>query len=322
MTEALPKASFAPPSPHRPAGTAGATAFAALLVAGLAALAGFAKQRASALRAGWPPEADVMYLPPSTTLRRLSLGHTELAADLVAARANVYYGTMLATRAPQRWLDQYIHTAVDLDPKFHRLYMSGAAMLVYYGGAITTTAVERANALLARGEKAFPNDWNLPFQLGFNSFWELPATVAPDDPRIPGWRQTGVEALRRAALFEGVPAWLPNLAARLLTKQGADELAVRYLEQAYAATSSEETREQIRGKLELLKSRQLVDQMEAGRKELEAELARGYDYAGEAFSIIAGPRDNGGFTLPQLRAPTLPTPTSSPTPPTTPTPKP
>ncbi|HEY0710710.1 MAG TPA: hypothetical protein VGG33_28155 [Polyangia bacterium] len=298
------------PLPARPPGAERARSLRAgaltvLLAAGLLAISGLAKQRAGALRATWPPEADVMYLPSSKTLRRLSLGHTELAADLVAARANVYYGTMLATRAPQRWLDQYIHTAIDLDPKFHRLYMSGAAMLVYYGGTITTAAVERANALLARGEQAFPNDWNLPFQLGFNSFWELPATVSPDDPRIPGWRKTGVEALRRAALFEGVPAWLPNLAARLLTKQGADELAVRYLEQAYAATSSEETRAQIRGKLELLKSRQLVDQMEAGRKELEAELARGYDYAPEAFSIIAGPRDSGGFgsVLPHMRAP-------------------
>jgi hypothetical protein len=291
------------------------TALGLVLVAGLIGVAGFAKQQANALRASWPPEADVMYLPSSKTLRRLALGHTELAADLVAARANVYYGTMLATRAPQRWLDQYIHTAIDLDPKFHRLYMSGAAMLVYYGGTITTGAVERANALLARGEKNFPNDWNLPFQLGFNSFWELPATTTPDDPRIPAWRQTGVEALRRAALFEGVPAWLPNLAARLLTKQGADELAVRYLEQAYAATSSEETREQIRGKLELLRSRQLVDQMEAGRKELEAELAHGYDYAPEAFSIIAGPRDTGAFALPQLRAPAIdvPPPSSPPT---------
>jgi hypothetical protein len=285
-----------------------------LLSTALVGLTGIAQRRAGTLRASWPPEADVMYLPSSRTLRHLSLGHTELAADLVAARANVYYGSMLATRAPQRWLDQYIHTAIDLDPQFHRLYMSGAAMLVYYGGTITTNAVERANSLLARGEKAFPNDWNLPFQLGFNSFWELPATTTPDDPRVPGWRQTGVEALRRAALFEGVPAWLPNLAARLLTKQGADELAVRYLEQAYAATSSDETREQIRGKLELLKNRRLVDQMEAGRKELESELAHGYDYAPEAFSIIAGPRDDRTFTLPRRGPVAAPAPSPAPAP--------
>ena len=305
MTEAVLPTHHAghlpPPERAHPRWLPAATA--AILGVGLMSTAGIAKQRAGALRATWPPEADVMYLPSSRTLRHLSLGHTELFADLVAARANVYYGSMLATRAPQRWLDQYLHTAVDLDPKFHRVYMSGAAMLVYYGGAITTGAVERANVLLARGEKAFPDDWNLPFQLGFNSFWELPGTTTPDDPRIPGWRQTGVEALRRAALFEGVPAWLPNLTARLLTKQGADELAIRYLEQAYASTSSEETRAQIRGKLEVLQSRGVVDQMEVGRKELEADLARGYDYAPEAFSIIAGPRDPGHVDLPTATPP-------------------
>jgi hypothetical protein len=270
-----------------------------LVSGGLAVgLAVVGKQRADVLRSAWPPEADLMYLPSATTLRRLSLGHSELAADLVAARANVYYGTQLVTKGQSRWLDQYIHTAIDLDPSFRRIYQSGAAMLVYYGGKITTEAVEKANSVLVRGEKAFPTDWNLPFQLGFNLFFELPGTVSADDPRVAQWRQAGADAFRRAAVFEGVPAWLPNLTARLLTKQGGDELAIRHLEQAYAATSSEETRAQIKGKLELLKSKRLVEQMESGRKELEAALAEGYDYAPEAFRLIVGPRRPRSVELP------------------------
>ncbi len=262
-------------------------------------LAGFARRQAGQLRDAWPPEADLMYLPSSSTLRRLSLGHTELAADLIAARANVYYGTQITTKAPQLWLHQYVNRAADLDPNFHRIYQSGAAMLVYNGGAIQVEAVERANALLERGEKAFPMDWNLTFQLGFNLFFELPEASGREDPRVPGWQARGVEALRRAALFDGVPHWLPNLTARLLTKQGADELAIRHLEQAYAATSSEETRKQIRGKLEeLMKGRNLVDQMEEGRRDFEADMAKGYSYAPEAFSVIAGPRRSQATELP------------------------
>jgi hypothetical protein len=271
-----------------------AAAFVATAVAG--------QRKANALRATWPPEADLMYLPSSQTLRWLALGHTEMAADLIAARANVYYGSQLVTRAPQRWLDQYLHTAIDLDPKFHRLYLSGAAMLVYYGGTITVGAVEKANSLLVRGEKAFPTDWMMPFQLGFNLFFELPGASGPDDPRVPGWRLKGIEALQRAALFEGVPEWLPNLSARLLTKQGADEMAIRHLEQAYAATSSEETRKQIRGKLEVMRNKALIEQIEAGRKQLEAELAQGYDYAPEAFTIVAGARRPRHVELPGLPA--------------------
>jgi hypothetical protein len=264
------------------------------------------KRRANALRSNWPPEADLMYLPSATTLRRLALGHNELAADLVAARANVYYGSQLVSKGESRWLDQYLHTAIDLDPSFRRLYISGAAMLVYYGGTITTNAVEKANSVLTRGEKAFPGDWNIPFQLGFNLFFELPGTVSPDDPRVAQWRQSGADAFRRAALFEGVPAWLPNLTARLLTKQGGDELAIRHLEQAYAATSSEETRAQIAGKLELLKGKRLLAQMEAGRKELEALLAQGYDYTPEAFALIVGPRQPRSVVLPGRASPSSP----------------
>jgi hypothetical protein len=294
---------------------------ATALAIGFVGLAGIGRRHATALRATWPAEADLLYLPSSKTLRWLALGHTELASDLIAARANVYYGSLLSTKAPQRWLDQYLHAAIDLDPRFHRLYQSGAAMLVYYGGAIKVEAVEKANSLLVRGEKAFPTDWNLPFQLGFNLFFELPSASGPDDPRVPGWRAAGVEALERAALFEGVPEWLPNLTARLLTKQGASELAIRHLEQAYATTSSEETRAQIRGKLEVLQRSTLVQQIEAGRKELQDELARGYDYAPEAFTVIAGPRRGRFVTPPTARftppAAITPRPaTTAPTPPT------
>jgi hypothetical protein len=274
---------------------------AALALGSLLLLAGgltfVARRQAAGLRAGWPPEADLMYLPTATTLRRLSLGHTELAADLVAARANVYFGTQLAARAPQRWLDQYLHTALDLDPRFHRLYASGAAMVVYHGGKITPEDVLKANAILERGVKVFPTDWNLVFQLGFNQFFELPS-VRPDDPRLPAWRQAGLEVLRRAALLEGVPPWLPSLVARLLTRQGAEALAIKHLEQAYAATSSAETREQIGAKLEELRGRRLREEVEEGRRQFEADLARGYPYAPEAFSVIAGPRRDHGVELP------------------------
>lgn len=246
--------------------------------------------QAARLRERWPPEADLMYLPTSHTLRVLALGHTELASDLVAARANVYYGSQVLSKAPPRWLDQYVQAAIDLDPHNQPLYMTGAAMIIYDGKAITADTVLKANAVLERGIEAFPADWNLYFQIGFNYFYELPNAAGASDHRIPGWRQKGVEALRQAALFEEVPAWLPNLVARLLTQQGADELAVRHLEQAYAATSSAETREQIRAKLELLQGKQVLQQIEEGRRQLEAEIAAAYPYAPEAFSLITGPR--------------------------------
>jgi hypothetical protein len=209
-----------------------------LLLCALATIAGASLRRSSRLRGSWPPEADTFYLPPSSALRVASLGHTELVADLIHARANVYFGTQLHAGVPTKWLAQYLDSAIDMDPKFERLYLSGASMLIYNGQRIRPEMVLAAIHILERGYKAFPFNWEFPFQIGFNYLFELPQDAGEDDPRVAGWRQQGVEMLRKAALFEGVPYYVPNLVARMLTRNGADDLAIRHLERAYAVATN------------------------------------------------------------------------------------
>jgi hypothetical protein len=267
--------------------TASLRAVVALGLAGLAAGTLLCLGQASARRATWPPEADTYYLPTSNTLRLLSLGHHELASDLVSARGNVYFGTQMINKGEQRWLTHYVNTAIDLDPWFHRLYLSGAAMNVYNGKNVSLPMFEGATALLERGAKVFPLDWEIKFQLGFNYLFEMPQQTSADDPRVPQWRQRGVEALRQAALFEGGPEWLPNLVARVLTKEGSQDMAVRHLEQAYTVAASDEAREQIRNKLIQLKGQQISRQIEEQRLRFQKTIKERYPYAPEAFSVIA-----------------------------------
>lgn len=275
---------------------------------GVTALTALALGRATALRAAWPPEADTFYLPTAATMRISSLGHHELAADLVAARANVYFGTQLFSRAPQRWLSRYVHTALDLDPHFHRVYKSASAMLIYGGQKITVEAVEQANALLERGTKVFPYDWELYFYMGFNRLFELPGLVGEDDPRVAAWRQRGIEDLRRAALFDGVPPWLPSVVARMLTRRGSEDLAIRHLEQAYAVATSEEARAQLQLRLATLRGKQFLEQLEEERRKLRQAVETRYPYAPEAFSLLAGPRRDRSVDLaaPPAAGPTSP----------------
>ena len=256
-----------------------------------------ALRSALALRATWPREADSLYLPPSGVLGALSLGHREMAADLVAARANVYFGSQIATRGEHRWLGHYLETAADLDPAFHHLYLRGAAMLVYTGRDFTVDALLAANRLLERGSRAFPADWELPFHRGFNLLFELPKLVGEDDPRAADWRQQGVEALRQATLLDGVPPWLPNLAARMLTKQGGEELAMRHLEQTFASTNNPETRAEILRKLRELHGRQRAVELTEGAAALEKLVTERYPYAPESFSLLLGPRRRPGIDL-------------------------
>ena len=266
-----------------------------------------ALHRARALRAAWPPELDTLVVPRASLLRLLSLGHSEMASDLVAARANVYFGTQIASRGEHRMLAAALTTAIDLDPRFHRLYGRGAAMLVYTGKAFTVDAFESANVLLERGEHVFPGDWELPFQRGFNLMFELPKLVGEDDPRVAEWRQRGVEALREAATLDGAPAWLPNLAARMLTKEGGQELAIHHLEQAYAVTSNEEMRTEIARQLTALRGARAASELRAGATELARAIAERYPYAPEAFSVVAGPRVGRAVDLDALlRRPSRP----------------
>jgi hypothetical protein len=271
-----------------------------LLLIGLTALAGFSLARTRALRATWPGEADTFYLPPSKVLKVASLGHTEFLADLIHARANVYFGTQLQAKLPTKWLAQYLHAAIDLDPQFHRLYLSGAAMLVYNGQRMVPDMILAANSILERGRTAFPFDWEIPYQLGFNLLFELPADAEPNDPRIPSWRQQGVEVLRQAALFEGVPYFIPNLVARMLTKQGSEDLAIHHLEQSYAVATSNEARAQIRGKLLALRGKQAAEDLEAKGREFQDLVNSRYPDFSEAFSLVIGPKitSNGILTPP------------------------
>jgi hypothetical protein len=261
-----------------------------LVVLACVTIAHLCLARASRLRATWPPEADTFYLPPSAALRVASLGHSELAADLIHARANVYFGTQMHARVPIKWLARYLNVAIDLDPKFQRLYLAGAAMLIYNGQHITPETVLAAIDVLERGRQAFPFEWEFPFQIGFNYLFELPQDAGEDDPRVPGWRQRGVDRLRQAALYEGVPYYIPNLVARMLTKQGADDLALRHLEQAYAVASNPEAREQIHNKLLSLHAQRASAQLEEELKDYKRMIEERFPYAPDAFSIIIGPR--------------------------------
>jgi hypothetical protein len=271
-----------------------------LLLSGLLALALFSLERTRALRATWPGEADTFYLPPSKVLRLASLGHRELFADLIHARANVYFGTQLHAKMPTKWLAQYLHTAIDLDPQFHRLYLSGAAMLVYNGQRIVPDMILGANTILERGRTAFPFDWEIPYQLGFNLLFELPSDAEPNDPRIPTWRQQGVEVLRQAALFEGVPYFIPSLVARMLTKAGSQDMAVHHLEQAYAVATSNEARTQIRNKLLTLQKEGLAADLVVKAEEFQKLVQSRYPDLPEAFSLVMGPKitSNGILTAP------------------------
>lgn len=260
-----------------------------LFLAILAVVAEWARKRAAGERSQWPAEADTRYLPPARALQLASLGHHELAADLVAARTNVYFGQQMEAKGDQVWLADYLNTVVDLDPHFEPIYLRGAAMLTYSRGEVKPGGVLASAALIRRGLQTFPNSWELHFQLGFNLYYELPQLL-PKDERVAHWRKEGLEHFRQATLLEEVPPWLPNLVAGMMTKEGEQELAIKHLEHVYAVTSDPEARASIEGRLKLLKGQHHARTFARQARRLERLVETRYPYAPEPFSLIVGRR--------------------------------
>ena len=285
---------------NKPATTVMAIAAFALLTAAVTV-----SQRAiTDLRSQWPKEADTLFMPGATALKVMSLGHNEAMADLVAARALVYFGDQISTKGEHRWLNHYLQAATDLDPYLRSIYLRGAVILKYQQSELTGQWVQQSIDLLEKGLQYFPDDWQFHYDLGYNLYYELPPLLARDDPRIAKLKERGTEHLRRATLSGQTPPWLPTLVSRMLTEQGAQEMAIRHLEQAYSTTDDDKTREQIRLKLILLKRSQLAERLERSEKAFAHFQQTAYPYAPDAFSLLVGARRTAGVNLTELlRAP-------------------
>jgi len=266
-----------------------------VLVVGFATL----HARASAIeqRKNWPSDVDELYLPPVAVISRASLGHTELMSDLIAVRSNIYFGEQISTKGAQKWLLYYVNAATELDPYFQPIYLRGAVMLVYNGNAFSLETFRNAERILEKGTHYFPNDWNIWFQLGFNRAFEMTKLVPPNSETYRHLKTDGVEALRRATLFDGVPGHVVNLVGTMLTKGGQRDLAIEHLKRIYASTTDPEVRQQLRNQLKSLLGEQYKDGFKGEAESLQTVVESRYPYAPESFSIILGSRGVAPFAV-------------------------
>ncbi|HOX45762.1 MAG TPA: hypothetical protein PK668_19335 [Myxococcota bacterium] len=165
---------------------------------------------------------EVLLVPPGRILRHLDLGYHTLAADLLFIRANLYYGQHILGDESLPWLDTFVEEVIALDPDFAKIYLWGAVTSVYRRRVNTDTLpewVQRANQILERGMRRFPQDSRFPMRIAFNLHYEL------------GQADAAIPYFERAARLPGAPPWLRQKLADLYTREGNRELARRMVQE-------------------------------------------------------------------------------------------
>jgi len=215
-----------------------------LLVVALATQAGVQRLFETA----WPRRSfeQFLYLPSGRYSKALTLGFSNLAADVLWVRAIGYFGGHLLSDNEYPWLYHILLQVTTLDPPFMYPYLFGGMAL-----ALKPETGAESIAMLTRGMTNYPGDWRYPFYIGFNTFYNQ-----HDSERAAG-------LMRYAASLPGGPEYLPRLAASLLAESGRVDAAVRFLETMAEGTRDESARANIRRKIEDLRANRLPETLKA-----------------------------------------------------------
>jgi len=194
-------------------------AFAAL-IALLAAVVGL--QVVLADRVPQPvADSNLLYIRSGESLKRIALSYRSLLADVYWIRTVQHYGgTKRAQDQGRRYdlLYPLLDLTTSLDPQFDVVYRFGAIFLAepFPSGA---GRPDQAIALLEKGLKAQPDDWDLAQQIGFIHYW-----WRHDYPTAADWFQ-------RASTMPEAPAWLAAMAAVTLAEGGSFDSSRRLWQQ-------------------------------------------------------------------------------------------
>lgn len=196
----------------------------------------------------WPRRSveQFLYLPSGRHTKALTLGFSNLAADVLWVRAVSYFGGHMLTDREYPWLYNILVQVTTLDPPFQYPYLFGGMAL-----ALKPESGDESVAMLTRGMINYPGDWRYPFYIGFNAFYNQ-----HDSQRAAG-------LMRYAASLPGSPQYLPRFAASLLAESGGVEAAIRFLEIIVEGTRDDAARANILGKIADLRANRIPENLRA-----------------------------------------------------------
>lgn len=156
---------------------------------------------------------ELAQLPRGEYLKPALLGYHHLGADILWMRMLQVFGKKHNSADEYAWIYHALDVVTTLDPQYAYPY--------YVGGVVLTNLADRvdlSNRLLEKGHRENPNEWNLPFLLGYNHYFLL------------GDAAKGAEYIGRATRATGAPTFLSGLATRMYAEAGNPDVALEFLE--------------------------------------------------------------------------------------------
>ena len=175
-----------------------------------------------------PPEVDVnmLFVPPKELTIGGATGFQNMIADGLWLGLLQYYGERLGVDMGKKTvnLPAMFDLITDLDPQFWFAYWLGAWAIGDGGDP------DSAVALLQKGQKLNPTDYNYPYLLGFVFF-----LFKHDYP-------LAAEYFTQAAKLPECPRFAETMAARMYQHEGQDTLALKIWENLYEKATDKTTR--------------------------------------------------------------------------------
>lgn len=156
---------------------------------------------------------ELAQLPRGEYLKPALLGYHHLGADILWIRMLQVLGKKHNSADEYAWIYHAMDVVTTLDPQYAYPY--------YVGGVVLTNLADRvdlSNRLLEKGHRENPNEWDLPFLLGYNYYFHL------------GNAAKGAEYIERATRITGAPTFLSGLASRMYAEAGSPDVALQFLD--------------------------------------------------------------------------------------------
>jgi hypothetical protein len=238
------------------------------------------------------------FAPSPATAPMLAVGYRELAADLLFIRLRVYYGGYYDTTADQ--VAALGEAIVTLDPKFDRAYSYAANAMTIAPRGVNQAIYLRAIALLERGMREFPADWEMPMLAGQMYIQDL-KSENPDEQRA--WFEKGTLLVESAIRKPGASLKAAMWAASLRTKLGQQDRAEEGLRELLLVTNDKRARAGLLAALASLKKAnadEIAAEIDEQRKRFEREWKAGRPAVRPSMYILIGPPLPRSFDMTDL----------------------